>query len=260
MKLIEAEEARKAGKHRKAIALYHLALQEDQNNSKAYEGLAQSLYCTKDFDGALEAAAKAEEINPSSDGFHVTRSAIYVVQKRLEEAKSELVKALEIDPNSSGALCNLGVISFMENKHNEAILLYERAIAADSKNYYPHQNLAHLYAIKKEIKNSFKESWKAFRLKPTIGTVAFVLLGLLGNPFLLAGLTLLFLVIVLVLGIALDSGLLLALYFLPLFLIAAVSTVRYVKQRKPFWIFVAASISIVVGWFIYRVLYNYFTK
>ena len=260
MSLVEAEKAQKSGKYKKAVEFYRLAVKDEPDNPKVYEGLAKSLYCTKDFAGALDAARKAEDLHPFSVEIHVTRSAIYVAQKQFEEAKIELAKALEIAPNSSGALCNLGVISALENKYDEAISLYARAIEADPQNYYPHRNLAHLYAVKKDIKNSFRESWKAFQLRPTFGMALFILLELLVNPFILSGLSLLFLAVVLVLGIALNSGLLLALYFLPLFLIAAVSTVRYVKQKKPFWIFVAASISIVVGWFIYRILYNYFTK
>jgi len=232
-----------------------LALKEESSNPKIYEGLAKSLYCTKDFDGAFEAASKAEEINPSSVESRVTRSAIYVAQKRLNEAKLELTKSLEIDPNSSGALCNFGVISFLENKHEDAISYYIKAIEFDPENLQAHRNLSYMYSLKKDYKGALRESWKAFQNKPDFGSLLFIFamsLGRYGRFLTIFFIALVFLS--LVLAFILNNGLLLV----PFLLLALVDylaiLVKYAKQRRPIWIFFGTLGVLVFGWLIFKVV------
>lgn len=63
----------------------------------------------------------------------------------VEEAREAYLKAIEADPNQTGALLNLGTIHFAAREFRKARECYERAVASDPRNALAHFNLANVF-------------------------------------------------------------------------------------------------------------------
>jgi tetratricopeptide (TPR) repeat protein len=63
----------------------------------------------------------------------------------VEEARQSYRRALEADPNHTGALINLGTIHFTAREFGQAREYYERAVAADPDNALARFNLANVF-------------------------------------------------------------------------------------------------------------------
>ena len=262
MSLFEAEKVQKAGKHKKAIELYQLAIKDDPYNSKVYEGLSISLYCSKDFDGALEAAAKAEELNPASAIPHLRRFAVYCDQKQLEKAKAEILKAIELEPNSSDVLCAYGVFHFLDKNMEQAITYEKKALEIDPNNYCARQNLGFFYGSIKNYKNAVREDWEAFKIRPSFRmAVLIVLESLAGNPIIYTGLVIGLCFSSIAFSATVDNWLFFIVpLFLSLFFSSTSMLAKYTKQRKPFWAFVGLFGMVISGWLIYVFIAAHPTK
>ncbi len=75
-------------------------------------------------------------------------------------------RAVELDPQSAGALVNLGTIYFNALNWNEAEKHYLRAIEADAEYALAHFNLGNLYDEKRDRMNALKHYQAALRLNP----------------------------------------------------------------------------------------------
>lgn len=84
----------------------------------------------------------------------------------IEDAASAYRKAIESNPNASGALVNLGTISFRMRKMKEAAYYYQRATEADPQYPLAHFNIANLYDEQGEFELARKHYLEAIRLSP----------------------------------------------------------------------------------------------
>jgi len=105
------------------------------NMATAYEGLAK----TKTGDEANaalakagESYAKALEIKPEDAGVHNNYGLLMVKQKKLDEAKAEIVKAASLDPVDAGKYYfNLGAIMVNTGQNDAALDAFQKSVAAD---------------------------------------------------------------------------------------------------------------------------------
>ena len=81
---------------------------------------------------AEESAANLEELQFRA---LTARGLAYLELGKLAEARADLQEILRLSPNSSSALVNLAKVASAEKKLPEALELYEKALAADSKNF-----------------------------------------------------------------------------------------------------------------------------
>ena len=83
------------------------------------------------------------------------------------EIREAYEKAIALDPNSTGALVNLGTLYFNARAMNKAEKLYLKAIEADPAYALAHFNLGNLYDEKGEIEQALHYYTEALRLNPS---------------------------------------------------------------------------------------------
>jgi tetratricopeptide (TPR) repeat protein len=84
----------------------------------------------------------------------------------VEDAVAAYRKAIEANPNASGALVNLGTIAFRMRKLKEAADYYARAMAADPEYPLAHFNLGNLYDEQGNFPVARQHYLEAIRLSP----------------------------------------------------------------------------------------------
>jgi tetratricopeptide (TPR) repeat protein len=89
------------------------------------------------------------------------------------EAEAAYRKAIEANPNASGALVNLGTIAFRTRRMNEAAQYYTRATQADPNYPLAHFNLANLYDEQGNFEFARRHYLEAIRLSPRYGDAFF---------------------------------------------------------------------------------------
>lgn len=82
------------------------------------------------------------------------------------EAVEAYQKAIELNPNASGALVNLGTISFRMRKLKDAADYYSRAMKADPEYPLAHFNLGNLHDEQGDYAEARKYYLEAIRLNP----------------------------------------------------------------------------------------------
>jgi DNA-binding transcriptional MerR regulator len=91
----------------------------------------------------------------------------------VEEAITAYRKAIEADPDASGALVNLGTIAFRMRKLKEAATYYDRATKADPEYPLAHFNVGNLFDEQGDFPEARKHYLEAIRLNPRYGDAYF---------------------------------------------------------------------------------------
>lgn len=94
------------------------------------------------------------------------RAAALIAEDRTADAEKELSTILRVAPNEPAALNLLGTIRAKQGRLREAETLFLRATRADDKFLGPHMNLAHLYTLIGQPKNTISELKKVLLLDP----------------------------------------------------------------------------------------------
>jgi tetratricopeptide (TPR) repeat protein len=100
----------------------------------AYVGKAQSAppEAAADYDKAFDAYKKALEINPTDAGLYNNYALNLAKDKKLDEAKTNLAKAAELDPPGAGKYYyNLGALLVNSGQNDAALDEFKKAIEAD---------------------------------------------------------------------------------------------------------------------------------
>lgn len=84
----------------------------------------------------------------------------------IEEAEAAYRKAIEANPNASGALVNLGTIAFRMRRMSEAAEFYTRAAEADPQYPLAQFNLANLHDEQGRFEEARRHYLEAIRLSP----------------------------------------------------------------------------------------------
>jgi tetratricopeptide (TPR) repeat protein len=85
---------------------------------------------------------------------------------RVEDAVAAYRRAIELNPDASGALVNLGTIAFRMRKLKEAAEYYARAMQADPQYPLAHFNLGNLHDEQGNFESARKHYLEAIRLNP----------------------------------------------------------------------------------------------
>lgn len=141
---------------------------------------------TGDFDwaGAEREFLRALELNPAAPiiryhyGFHFLRP-----MGRLDEALSQLQRAVELDPLSAFNNSLLAHLYCVKGQHDHAIAQHQRAMDLDPGWYFPHWLLAMAHTYVGRLEEAIAEAQKAYELS---GRNA-ITLGFLGLAYGLAG-------------------------------------------------------------------------
>jgi Tfp pilus assembly protein PilF len=93
-------------------------------------------------------------------------AAALIADNRTADAEKEISSILKIAPNEPAALNLLGTIRAKQGRLPEAEKLFMRAVRGDNKYVSPHMNLAHLYMLMGQPKNTISELKKTLLLDP----------------------------------------------------------------------------------------------
>jgi serine/threonine protein kinase/tetratricopeptide (TPR) repeat protein len=156
------------------------ALSHDGELAEAYSMLGAALGIG-DFDwiGAERMFRRAVDLNPASPmihyhyGFHYFRPT-----GRLDEAVSQLQRAVEMDPLSATYNINLGYLYYERGQCDLAIEQHLRGIDLDPAYFAPHWLLAIVYAYLGRLEEAIAETQKAYELSEH-NPILFGYLGLL---------------------------------------------------------------------------------
>lgn len=93
-------------------------------------------------------------------------AAALIANNRTADAEKELSSILKVAPNEPAALNLLGTIRAKQGRLREAENFFMRAVRGDDKYVAPHMNLAHLYTLIGQPKNTISELKKVLLLEP----------------------------------------------------------------------------------------------
>jgi tetratricopeptide (TPR) repeat protein len=130
-----AERAKKRadeGSYDKAISLYKRVLELNPSHPKARRDLAMACMESGDIEGAKNHLIEVLRLNPGDAWGWVVLGNLYARnQKDWDTAEKFLRRAVEISPDDPWALNGMAAISAQRGKTDEALQLFERAIAAN---------------------------------------------------------------------------------------------------------------------------------
>ena len=104
-----------------------------------------------------------EHDDQHSDAYHLL-SLIDLVHNKLDEAKSNIVKAIDLQPDISVYHSNYGNILYQSNNLEFAIQEHKRAIKLDIKNFQSFYSLGVIYSHLKNYEKSIEFYHKALKL------------------------------------------------------------------------------------------------
>jgi tetratricopeptide (TPR) repeat protein len=84
----------------------------------------------------------------------------------LEDLVAAYERAIELDPNSTGALVNLGTLFFNARQYNDAERHYKKAVAVDGDYALAHFNLGNLYDERGDRPRALQHYLQALRSNP----------------------------------------------------------------------------------------------
>jgi len=120
-----------------------------------------------DLDRAIDYYKRSIEVYPTAEA-HTFLGWTYSFQGRLEEATSECLKAIEVDPDFGNPYNDIGVYLMQQDKLDEAIPWLEKAKLA--KRYEPRQfpfmNLGRIYLKQGRWWEALREFEGAVRCAP----------------------------------------------------------------------------------------------
>ena len=110
---------------------------------------------------SLDAAAQAENLLKQLE-----HAAALIADNRTADAEKELSSILKVAPNEPAALNLLGTIRAKQGRLPEAEKLFMRAVRGDNKYVGAHMNLAQLYTLMGQPKNTISELKRVLLLDP----------------------------------------------------------------------------------------------
>lgn len=136
----------------KAIESYQNSLNYFPDNVKTLNNLGNLFYTSGRFSEAIEVYYKAMKINAGSTNILNNLADINLYKmKNIDEAKNLLSKAIDLDPDFTPALNNLGNAYMLSGEKDKAEKIFSEIILKDPKNVQAYGNLAVLYEDRGDI-------------------------------------------------------------------------------------------------------------
>ena len=117
-------------------------------------------------DKAIEHYLAALKLEPKYGRALTGLGAIYLMQKRVDEAEVLFERALTIDPNHATALVNLAMIERSRGNNDSAFSRLEKVIARNPEYAEAHMNIGSLLASMKRHDEAINHLSKAVKLSP----------------------------------------------------------------------------------------------
>ncbi|MDP3792286.1 MAG: tetratricopeptide repeat protein [bacterium] len=102
--------------------------------------------------------------SPQSADAHNGLATAYLIDSRIEEARAEFLKTLELNPNERGVHLLLGLYYLDQNSYDKAKAELEKEIEIDPKQFVAYHNLGRIYAQDNNLKEAEKYFLKTLEL------------------------------------------------------------------------------------------------
>jgi TolB-like protein/DNA-binding winged helix-turn-helix (wHTH) protein/Tfp pilus assembly protein PilF len=146
----------------KAQAAAEKALAIDNTLADAYSALGQvKSFYQWDWAGADEQFQKGIALNPNQPLLHHWRSLNLLAMGRLDDARAEMQRALQLDPLQLIINVNLGRIDYYQGRYDEAIKQYQRALVLDENFVRTHLRLGLAYVQQRRYQEALAEYQRA---------------------------------------------------------------------------------------------------
>jgi tetratricopeptide (TPR) repeat protein len=141
-----------------AEALIEKALQLDNASAEAHAtyGFIR-MFHHFDWATAERELDRAIELNPNSVTAHHWKGVYWSVRGRLNEAKAEMHRALDLDPQSLIVTADIGQLHYFAREYDQAIEYCKRALAMDNSFFIAHVYLRDIYQMKGMDQEFFEE-------------------------------------------------------------------------------------------------------
>src|SRR5262245_37574656 len=94
--------------------------------SKGYEGMALVKIARKNYDGALEDAKKAVELDAENSDAHYALGLTHAYRQDFKSAAPSLEKALALNPNNAYGHYQLGLVQYRLKRYDQTIIHFEK--------------------------------------------------------------------------------------------------------------------------------------
>ncbi|PWT94467.1 MAG: hypothetical protein C5B55_02700 [Blastocatellia bacterium] len=151
-----------------AEALVEKALQLDGQLAEAHATLGFiKMFHHWDWVTAEKELDRAIELDPNSAIAHHWKGVYLSIRGRLDEAKAEMHRALDLDPLSLIILADIGQLHYFAHEYDLAIDYCKRVLAVDPDFWVAHEYLVDIYRAKGMDEEVFNELLKTdFRSSP----------------------------------------------------------------------------------------------
>lgn len=134
---------------------------------------AKILFAAGRADEAEADLLKAIELSPDSPGAYGLLAGYYASSGREEEARQNLMKVVERDPQNVRAWLTIAMLHQNQEHHEEALKAYEEVLKVDARSVVALNNAAYLYAEKfNELEKAQNAAQKAREFHPHDPSVA----------------------------------------------------------------------------------------
>jgi tetratricopeptide (TPR) repeat protein len=141
-----------------AYSALNKALTLDPNLGEAYatRGFAQ-MFHEWDWQKAEESFRRAIELKPGYGTAHQWYATLLAITGRVNEAKQEMRRALEIDPMSPNLLADLGQMHYFAREYEEAEAFCRKALEVEPDFIFAHEYLIDIYMKTGREADAFNE-------------------------------------------------------------------------------------------------------
>jgi tetratricopeptide (TPR) repeat protein len=181
-----------------AERLFRNAIEKDPNFTLAYVGLADRIVMNADAGEAFTLVTKARELDPNlaevyaTNGFlhtfhdgdwqyaeanfkksielnpgyataHHWYATLLAIQGRTDEAKSEMRRALEINPLSYNFLADLGQLHYFAREYDKAEEYCQKALEIYPDFQFAHEHLYQIYLLTGEYDKAVDEDFEIYK-------------------------------------------------------------------------------------------------
>lgn len=164
--LEEAERLKLSCQHEESIALLENLLSTDPGNVAALEEVADNELSLERYDRAVNAAKQAVALDPESYMGHYILGFAFSLKENWERAEEELQIANRVRPNNSEILRCLGLVLFRREKKVQGVVTLERALNLDPENTLCLCDLGDCYVEARHFQKAQKLFARALELDP----------------------------------------------------------------------------------------------
>jgi tetratricopeptide (TPR) repeat protein len=166
---------------KKAASYYQQVIQVDPNSAAAWAGLSRALTLSSLPDGglrsgqtlqqvrapALQAAQRAVALDPQLAEAHEALARVrYLFDWDWTATDAEVKRARALDPGSTRALTQAGLLAYMRGRLSDALQLWRQAAANDPLNFTAYSALGTVYYSLGQFKDAEAAARKTLELIP----------------------------------------------------------------------------------------------